>query len=432
MQKRKIFFVDGSVFNIYNYIRLSAEVVFLKRLLSVLISLCLLFSMCVFSDALESQDKRTPAPVILFSEADTDSGELHISIEHRLSDAEALRELVYGIALEEYGSPERLLNSPEKYLAAQTRLYLELSKDKSSWHTVREITDTRFTLSLTDIADFISDSHSAVFMRVLLASENFREENIQRVYIYAPSEEILLCASDNTVFPCGVPVRLSSPAENDIPLPVPERHGYIFDGWSASDEKRISSIPAEAEEITLTAHFIPRSYEINYVLTTNITYPFGRADNSSNPVSYTVGTGTRLYSIKSPVAGFTFGGWYSSADLSGESITEIDSHQTGDKLLYAKWISDEQLEHEKYLQRMQYISDNHLGDPDGDGKITAADARYVLRAAVGLEENNYETLKRADYFGTNRISAENARITLRVAVGLDDLYAILLENGLLP
>ena len=71
-------------------------------------------------------------------------------------------------------------------------------------------------------------------------------------------------------------------------------------------------------------------------------------------------------------------------------------------------------------------------DADGDGKITASDARYVLRAAVGLEAADKEKLKRVDYFGTGRISSENARLTLRIAVGLDSLYDILLENGILP
>ena len=166
--------------------------------------------------------------------------------------------------------------------------------------------------------------------------------------------------------------------------------------------------------------------------TQNKLRPFGRADNSKNPVSYTVGEGARLYDIKSPIGGYTFGGWYLSSDFSGERVAEIPSDETGDVLLYAKWISDKEAEENKKLEREQFIKDNRFGDPDGDGKITASDARYVLRAAVGLEAADKEKLKRVDYFGTGKISSENARLTLRIAVGLDSLYDILLENGILP
>ena len=61
------------------------------------------------------------------------------------------------------------------------------------------------------------------------------------------------------------------------------------------------------------------------------------------------------------------------------------------------------------------------GDLDGDGEITAADARLTLRAAVGLEELPPEQKKAADVDGDGEITAADARLILRASVGLEDL-----------
>ena len=62
------------------------------------------------------------------------------------------------------------------------------------------------------------------------------------------------------------------------------------------------------------------------------------------------------------------------------------------------------------------------GDVDGDGSVTAADARLALRAAVGLETyaaGSREALA-CDINGDGEITAEDARLILRTAVGLTD------------
>ena len=63
------------------------------------------------------------------------------------------------------------------------------------------------------------------------------------------------------------------------------------------------------------------------------------------------------------------------------------------------------------------------GDPDGDGTVTAADARFVLRSAVGLESCTPGTAEFlcADVDGSGGLTAEDARCVLRAAVGLLDL-----------
>ncbi len=63
------------------------------------------------------------------------------------------------------------------------------------------------------------------------------------------------------------------------------------------------------------------------------------------------------------------------------------------------------------------------GDVDGDGEVSAADARLSLRACVGLEDyapGSYRFVN-ADYDEDGEISASDARMILRTAVGLEPL-----------
>ncbi len=62
-----------------------------------------------------------------------------------------------------------------------------------------------------------------------------------------------------------------------------------------------------------------------------------------------------------------------------------------------------------------------LGDADGDSKISAADARLVLRAAVGLEDKKGKESV-LDVDGDGSVTASDARLVLRFAVGLEDAF----------
>ncbi len=61
------------------------------------------------------------------------------------------------------------------------------------------------------------------------------------------------------------------------------------------------------------------------------------------------------------------------------------------------------------------------GDMDADSKVTASDARTVLRAAVGLDVLTPEQFAAADADRDNRITASDARLVLRCAVDLESL-----------
>ena len=76
-----------------------------------------------------------------------------------------------------------------------------------------------------------------------------------------------------------------------------------------------------------------------------------------------------------------------------------------------------------------YLADNYLhytgtkdvsGDIDGNGSITASDARLILRVAVELSNCSLTTKQYADADGNGKITSADARLVLRVATSLDN------------
>ncbi|MBQ8209910.1 MAG: hypothetical protein IJZ35_04950 [Clostridia bacterium] len=59
------------------------------------------------------------------------------------------------------------------------------------------------------------------------------------------------------------------------------------------------------------------------------------------------------------------------------------------------------------------------GDADGDGKVTAADARKVLRASAGTEKLTNDEIILADVDGDGNITAADARHILRDSAGIE-------------
>lgn len=60
-----------------------------------------------------------------------------------------------------------------------------------------------------------------------------------------------------------------------------------------------------------------------------------------------------------------------------------------------------------------------MGDVNGDGKITAADARLVLRVSAKLDKLSQEAMAVADATKDNKITAADARLILRVSAKLE-------------
>lgn len=63
----------------------------------------------------------------------------------------------------------------------------------------------------------------------------------------------------------------------------------------------------------------------------------------------------------------------------------------------------------------------YLGDANGDGKVSADDARFILRYSVGLEKcSTDEQLLYLNVSSDNDINAADARLALRISVALDE------------
>jgi hypothetical protein len=66
----------------------------------------------------------------------------------------------------------------------------------------------------------------------------------------------------------------------------------------------------------------------------------------------------------------------------------------------------------------------YLGDVSGDGKVSATDARQVLRVAAMLDEFTPDKLILADTNEDGKITSSDARMVLRMAAMLEELIEI--------
>ncbi len=119
---------------------------------------------------------------------------------------------------------------------------------------------------------------------------------------------------------------------------VPSKEGYTFGGWYKEagliNRWNFESDTIPAEDISLYAKWDTVDYSITYNLD-------GGANNGINPSSYTIETDT--ITLCTPTrTGYTFLGWY-DAQTDGNKISDIVKGSTGDKTLWARWISNESL-----------------------------------------------------------------------------------------
>ena len=121
-----------------------------------------------------------------------------------------------------------------------------------------------------------------------------------------------------------------------LTLPTPTRTGYTFGGWYESADFSGTAVT----KITTTDAGNKTYYAKWTVATYIVTYnkDGGTIENESNCTKYTYGTGLTL---PTPTRiGYTFGGWYTSADFSGTAVTKITTTDAGNKTYYAKWTAN--------------------------------------------------------------------------------------------
>ena len=118
-----------------------------------------------------------------------------------------------------------------------------------------------------------------------------------------------------------------------ITLAAPTREGYTFGGWYANSGLTGDAVTTigggSTGDVALWAKWTPTQYTIAYNLS-------GGTNDGQNPTAYTIESEAITLGAATKT-GYQFGGWYRSADLSGDAVTTIGGGQTGDVELWAKW-----------------------------------------------------------------------------------------------
>ena len=112
-------------------------------------------------------------------------------------------------------------------------------------------------------------------------------------------------------------------------LPSPSRTGYSFDGWYDKDlQNEIYKFDDLKDGMTLYAKWHLLNYTINYSITSDVT--------NDNISKYNIETNT--FTLNEPTrTGYTFKGWYTNKDFTGNAITRIPKGSWGNFTLYPQW-----------------------------------------------------------------------------------------------
>ena len=410
----------------------------MKKLLCVLIAICLLAPPAFRAAAAEYWKT---APTLTLREQTQTANDKTFTFAVDGGDAamyEAERRQVYDKLVRQYGSAEladaALTLADREILKYPAMLLTELETGGYTCAVgLTPITDKTLTVSLQ------KDILPAVYNAGLYTGNafTFRLRFCAAIPDDGPLEAGSPCTG-TAEFTCPATVRvnfdLPQDAENPNPafpftpfagcaLAYPTRPGYVFAGWTDSTGAYVDRVPADPTGLTFTANWTPLEYKINYVLATRQGYDFVHVDNP-NAEKHVYGEVTPIYDLTPPY-GYLFMGWYDNAAFTGDPVKEIPADKRGDTVLYAKWRTQAEAEDD-------LIAAKGWGDVNGDGRITAADARKVLRAAVKLEALTAAAAARADIAGNGVVNAAIARDLLRIAVRLENLKDVLRHYGTLP
>lgn len=119
-----------------------------------------------------------------------------------------------------------------------------------------------------------------------------------------------------------------------VTLPIDiVRNGCTFAGWYDNKECKGSPVKGlnkgDSGDKSFYAKWTPNKYNISYVVN-------GGAIQGDKAESYEFNTETTL-PTEVTKSGFTFEGWYTSSDLSGDPVAKLTVKDYGNKTFYAKW-----------------------------------------------------------------------------------------------
>lgn len=154
---------------------------------------------------------------------------------------------------------------------------------------------------------------------------------------------------------------------------------YVFGGWY---KDAACTIPWNfdkdkvTENLVLHAKWNPEPYEITYELD-------GGTNSEANPATYTAEDTVKL---ADPVkAGYSFLGWYTTADGTGTKVTEIAVGNRGAKTFYALWTPMEQ------TYEIHHMLQTVDGTSYEDAETVKATALTGTKVTAGAEQSKTYT-----------------------------------------
>lgn len=125
------------------------------------------------------------------------------------------------------------------------------------------------------------------------------------------------------------PKKFSSSSQT-VTLAKPTKTNYTFSGWYANGTKVKSISAKDYPAVTLTASWTPKKFYIDYDLN-------GGKNSAANVTAQKLADGA--LKLSNPTrTGYTFKGWYTSADFAeGSKVTSVLGKSKQTIKLYAKW-----------------------------------------------------------------------------------------------
>lgn len=193
--------------------------------------------------------------------------------------------------------------------------------------------------------------------------------------------EVANVASGTSISASGNTLTIGSTNVTATPATQTDQYTYSFNKWTG-----IPNGNEVTENITVTANFARanRTYTITYNLNS------GAWNGDAGASSYTYGTGLTL-PTNIQRTGYTFGGWYTSENFSGNAVTSISDTQTGDITLYAKWTAANITTYTVVGSSSTVFGTANCENCPANDMVKQADGTYVLKKSnINLSANTRE------------------------------------------
>ena len=151
----------------------------------------------------------------------------------------------------------------------------------------------------------------------------------------------------------------------------PPSVGRKFVNWTATPLQQV--VFANRYDTTTTFIMPLANVAVTAVfeaITYNITYRLNGGTGNMQPTSFTVETPTITLPMPTR-SGFTFGGWFDNAGLTGSSISQIQHGDTGHKEFWAKW--------DTIIFTITYVMNGGINHPDNPHTFTIETPTIILQ-----------------------------------------------------